>query len=123
MVATRNPVVPSLFAPDLEATVSHYEEVLGFKETGNWTENGKRIWAEVSFGESVLWFFANPLDNHPAPRMSGMIYVFVEDVDAVAESLRGKVEFRWGPEDLPYGLREVGVDDPNGYLLVFAQDI
>ncbi|MBO6506115.1 MAG: VOC family protein [Kordiimonadaceae bacterium] len=118
----RNPVIPSLYAPDLDATIAYYVETLGFEETGNWTEDGTRTWAEVSLGSSIVWFFANPIDDRPSAMMSGMIFIFVDDVDSVAERLRGEVDFRWGPEEQPYGLREVGVEDPNGYLLVFAQD-
>ena len=119
----RNPVVPSLFAPNIEEAIAYYVDVLGFKETGNWKEDGKCIWAEVALGPSVLWFFARAIDGRPKPVMSGLIYIFVEDVDAVVEMLSGRVAFRWGPEDQPYGLREVGVEDLNGYLIVFAQDI
>lgn len=119
----RNPVTPSLYAPDLEATVSYYVDVLGFEETGNWLEDDKRTWAEVAFGECRLWFFTHPLEGRPTAVMSGMLFVFVDDVDRVANRLKGKVPFRWGPEDEPYGLRELGIEDLNGYLLVFAADI
>lgn len=119
----RNPVIPSLYAPDIDATVAFYVETLGFKETGSWAEGEERIWAEVSFGQSVIWFFANAIEDRPSAAMSGLIYLFVDDVDDTAKALHGKVKLRWGPEDFPYGLREIGIEDPNGYLLVFAQDI
>lgn len=119
----RNPVVPNMFAPNLEETVAYYVEVLGFRVTGNWKEGGESIWVEVSLGSSVLWFFARAIEGRPQPVMSGLIYIFVEDVDALAETLEDKVAFRWGPENQPYGLREVAIEDLNGYLIVFAQDI
>ena len=53
--------------------------------------------------------------------MSGMIYIFAGSVDAFAAEWRGKVEFLWGPELMPYGLYEFGFADPDGYCLAFAE--
>jgi hypothetical protein len=52
-----------------------------------------------------------------------LIYVFVDDVDALAKQLEGQAHFEWGPETQPYGLRELGIKDLNGYYLVFAKDV
>lgn len=119
---SRNPVVPSLFASDLPATIEYYTETLGFTVTGRYEQDGKLTWAELSLGNSTLWFFSHPIDDRPRPAMSGMIYIFVDDVGAIADRLRDRVAFRWGPETQPYGLRDLGVEDPDGYLLVFARD-
>ena len=62
------------------------------------------------------------IDGAPQPVFSGLIYVFVDDVDAMAARIGGKARIEWGPETQDYGLREVGVKDLNGYLLVFARD-
>ena len=53
---------------------------------------------------------------------SGLIHVFVDDMDAVAERLRARVRLEWGPETQDYGLRELGLKDVNGYYPVFARD-
>lgn len=37
------------------------------------------------------------------------------------EELRGKIDFAWGPEVMEYGMREFGVQDPNGYYLAFTE--
>jgi hypothetical protein len=51
----RSPVTPSLFAPDLPATLQFYVETLGFAQTGSYTdEGGAEIWAEVSRGEARI---------------------------------------------------------------------
>ncbi|MEO1135157.1 MAG: VOC family protein [Pseudomonadota bacterium] len=119
-------VVPSLFAPDLNGTLAFFVDVLGFDQTGIYPDTDNPIWAEVTFRASgrgsKIWFFSQPIADRPAPAMSGVIYIFVDDVDAFCQSLADKVSFRWGPETMDYGLREVGIEDPNGYLLAFAQD-
>ncbi len=66
---------------------------------------------------------ANALPDQPAPVMSGLIYLFVEDVDALAARLAPQpVPIEWGPETQDYGLRELAIRDLNGYRLVFATD-
>lgn len=118
----RSGLTPSLYVPDVTAAVAFYQEELGFTQTGMWEEAGTPIWAEVSLGEARVWFFSGAIEDKPGPAFSGMLYVFVEDVDAFAQKLSGKLPVRWGPEDQPYGLRELGIEDLNGYLLVFAKD-
>lgn len=118
-------VIPSLFAPHVTDTVRFYAETLGFRQTGSYKEenNGPEIWAEVALGEARIWLFGDALDGQPNPAFSGLIYVFVDDVDALAASLQGRVPFEWGPQTQAYGLRELGLRDNNGYYLVFAQDV
>ena len=50
-----------------------------------------------------------------------MLYIPCTDLDALAERVRASVPLEWGPETKDYGMREFGVRDPNGYLLVFAE--
>lgn len=123
----RSPATVSLYVPDVAAAVAFYRDVLGFEHTAAWREGDTPIWSEVARqgpeGTARIWFFCGELPGRPAPALTGLIYLFVEDVDAEAERLRGKVDFRWGPEDMDYGLRELGIEDPHGYLLCFARDI
>lgn len=117
----RAALTPSLYAPDLQATLAFYVDVLGFQQTGGYED--PPIWAELTRGEARIWLFSHALDDHPAPTFSGLLYVFVDDVDAMAQTLEGRADIRWGPDTQDYGLRELGIADPNGYLIVFAQDV
>lgn len=123
----RSPLTVSLYVPDVAAAVTFYRDILGFEQSGSWEEEGKLLWAEVARegpqGTARIWFFAGAIPGLPEPVLSGLIYLFVADVDSEAEKLRGKLDFRWGPEDMPYGLRELGVEDPHGYLICLAHDI
>lgn len=119
----RSPVMPSLYVPDLDAALRFYTETLGFTSSGAYEEAGEKLWAEVARGEARIWFFTNQLDGFPQPAFSGLIYVFVDDVDELAASLKDRVSVEWGPETQVYGLRELGIKDLNGYYLVFAKDV
>lgn len=118
----RSPCTPSLFAPDIAATVAFYEDVFAFTRTGSYEDDGAPVWAEVTRGEARIWFFSHALEELPKPVLSGLIYVFVDDVDDMAARIGGKAQIEWGPETQDYGLRELGVRDLNGYRLVFARD-
>ena len=124
----RSALTVSLYAPDVAAAVAFYVDELGFHNTGSWSEGGAPpIWAEVARdgpkGTARIWFFSHHIETRPGPMLTGLIYLFVDDVDAEAERLRDRVPFRWGPENQEYGLRELGIEDLNGYLICFAKDI
>lgn len=117
-----NATIPSLFTPDMDETLSFYEQALGFTKTSEWKADDKVTWAELRRQDTTIWFFANPLDQHPSPTFSGLIYIFIDNVDTFATTLDEKINVSWGPIDQDYGLRELGLKDNNGYFLVFAQD-
>ena len=113
-------IVPSLLAPDLEATARFYERC-GFSRSGWHEEGGRPFWLEVSRDGAALQFFAEPPRGvHPEPCVSGTLYIPTSDVDALAEELSGRVAFAWGPETMSYGVREFAIQDPNGYFIAFA---
>ncbi|MEO1015974.1 MAG: VOC family protein [Pseudomonadota bacterium] len=119
----RPPILPSLFVPDIAKAVAFYQDELGFERTGAYGDDGEDIWAELRHGEACVWMFSQPIEDRPQPAFSGLIYVFVDDADAKRAALGPNTSVRWGPETQDYGYREVGVEDLNGYLLVFAQDL
>jgi len=119
----------SLFTQNVAETLNFYVDQLGFRLTGSWTEGDEPpVWAEVSRdgpkGAARIWFFSNPLQGYHRPAFSGVIYLFVDHVDDEANRLgSNRVDVLWGPEDQAYSLRELGIRDPNGYLICFAEAI
>ncbi|HET9217825.1 MAG TPA: bleomycin resistance family protein, partial [Terriglobia bacterium] len=57
------------------------------------------------------------------PVCSGTFYIDPESVLRLAEELRGRVDFAWGPEVMDYGMREFAVQDPNGYFIAFTEPV
>lgn len=102
---------------DIEATLSYYKNVLGFKI--DWTWGEPPSFGAVSMdGVSVMFNLQPDL----AARISGHQHWFkVEDVDTLYQSHRdrgAKVVEEIG--DRPWGVREYTVEDLNGYHLRFA---
>jgi len=123
----RSPLTISLYTPDVQATVDFWRDVFAFEQTAAWEEDGQPIWAEVARdgpeGTARVWFFSGEIVDAPRPHLSGVVYVFVADVDAEAARIGDRARRHWGPETQEYGLRELGVFDPNGYIVCFAKDV
>jgi catechol 2,3-dioxygenase-like lactoylglutathione lyase family enzyme len=61
---------------------------------------------------------------HGRPHPNGFfdVYVYVDDVDALHDELRARgAEVLNAPVHTEYGLREIRVRDPDGYVLAFGK--
>ena len=102
-------------------TLAFYRE-LGFELSGCYPDPVNPTWVEVTRDEVILQFHTEPSCGTPSkPICSGTLYFYPESVDALADELRTKVKFSWGPEVMEYGMKEFGVQDPNGYYLAFTE--
>lgn len=114
-------LVPALLVRDMAETLDFYRK-LGFLVTGCHPDRANPAWAEVRRDAVTLQFHTDPpVGTPPAPVCSGTFYLYPSSVLALAEELRGVVPFAWGPEVMEYGMREFGVQDPNGYYLAFTE--
>jgi catechol 2,3-dioxygenase-like lactoylglutathione lyase family enzyme len=128
-----NPLVPEFSVSDLPRSRAFYVDILGFKVEYERPANkfmylslqGSQIMIEETNGH-----WATGDLEHPYGR--GINFQFtVENVNALTESLhvngvplfRSLTESWYRGGDTLYGLNEFLVQDPDGYLLRFAQDI
>jgi len=114
-------VVPMLCVEDVSSTIAYYRHVLGFEEIQTMDHDGVVQWAELSFNGARVWLV--PAEDGEELMLTGMLYFMVDDVDTRADEVAGRAEVLYGPEEKPYGLKELAVRDVNGYTLVFAQEI
>ncbi len=110
-------LVPMLQTDDMTRTRQWYEEVLGFRCAS--VEGDE--WCRLQRDEIAIMFMRNA--HLGPPHATATQYIFVDDVFGLWNSIRGKCTAEWGPEEMPYGLTEFAVKDPNGYLLSFGQPI
>lgn len=112
-------VTVSLLVADMKETITFYER-LGFHVTGRHED----AWAEASRDHATLQFFTEPPQGVAnKPGLSGTIYFYPTDVSALAAEWRNVISLEWGPEEMPYGMREFGIKDPNGYFLAFTEPV
>jgi catechol 2,3-dioxygenase-like lactoylglutathione lyase family enzyme len=113
-----------LLVTNVERSTDYYRDALGF-ETSRWEVNpdhygyASRDGCHVHFAH----FDARPRPNHEAvPPDMFDAYFWVDDVDELHDELKGRgAELVHGPVDQEYGLRELRVRDPDGYILAFGR--
>jgi uncharacterized glyoxalase superfamily protein PhnB len=57
------------------------------------------------------------------PRLTGSIYLEVDNVDELWDRLKTRARIVYPIETMAYGVREFGLLDDNGYQLSFAQHV
>jgi catechol 2,3-dioxygenase-like lactoylglutathione lyase family enzyme len=127
---------PLLEVTDVEASIAFYTDVLGFSCNTSIGDAGERVWANLVKDDVML--MVNLMHTHDdededggdhghdhahEPALTGSLYFNVDDVDALALDLGGKVALEFGPEDQPHGMREIAIVDPDGYVLVFGMPL
>jgi len=119
--ASTKSLIPSLLVYNIEETINFYQ-VLGFKLTGISPSKEQANWIEVRRVDIAMQFYSNPpIGTSKKPICSGTFYIQSTEVNKLAESLKGKIEFEWGPMKTDVGTFEFGVKDPNGYFIAFVQ--
>lgn len=121
-------ITPVLFAAEIEPCVKFWVERFGFEKTVEVPEGDKLAFAIVQKGGVELMYqsFASADKDAPASTAAAVrkgptfLYVEVENLDDVIGTLKGV------PVVMPvrttfYGSREIGVTDPAGHFVTFAQ--
>jgi catechol 2,3-dioxygenase-like lactoylglutathione lyase family enzyme len=115
-------VLPCLFVADMRRSLDFYLHVLGFTQTGYYPIESNPVRTEVRRDDVAIILLAEPARGAAEkPAFTGALYTFPESIDRLADELRGKVPFAWGPEETEFGIREFAIRDPDGYTLVFAE--
>jgi catechol 2,3-dioxygenase-like lactoylglutathione lyase family enzyme len=112
--------VPLLASEDVDATAAYYRERLGFEVAD--VSPGR--WVRLCRGPVVVEIEKSDGVRRMGPFEKGGLVFQVVDVDAwCAELQRRGAEFDQGPMNQIYGRRDLSVIDPNGYRLIFWQQL
>ena len=108
-----------LTTEDVARSVKFYVEQLGFTCTLQ-----LEGFARVRLGAANI-MLGQPNAHLPwqGPRFTGSIYLAVDNVDDLWESLKTRARIVYPIETMEYGVREFGLLDDNGYQLSFAQHV
>ena len=115
-------VLPCLLVSDMRHSLDFYLDVLGFTQTGYYPIESEPIRTEVRRDHVAIILYTEAVHSgDQPPAFTGALYVFPKSIETLADELRGKVPFAWGPENTDFGIREFAIRDPDGYTLVFAE--
>jgi len=121
-------ITPVLFAAEIEPCVKFWVERFGFEKTVEVPEGNKLGFAIVQKSDVELMYQSYASADKDAPAATAQavrngptfLYVEVENLDETIGALRG-VEVVMPVRTTFYGAREIGVKDPAGHFVTFAQ--
>jgi catechol 2,3-dioxygenase-like lactoylglutathione lyase family enzyme len=121
-------VVPVFLVDDVVATVEYYRDKLGFEV--DFVYGDPPSYGSVSRGGAVVHFDkSDPPARRNGVRRAGPgngvdAFFVVRDIDRLHSrfAAQGAVVIT-GPASHEFGMREFKIEDINGYILVFAEEI
>ena len=130
----RGPVLV-LITEDIQRSIAHYRDTLGFELAGSMPEV-EPTWCLMKRDQTRIMFLGSHHhddevghehegDDHGhvhAPAISSL-YFYPDDIDTLWDEFKDKVEIEHPLEDMDYGMREFMIRDPNGYTLMFGSPI
>ena len=124
-------ICPLISVFNMPRSLSFYRDVLGFEivsDSGN-GENSSWVWIRLNDADLMLNDQYEPGHQPPAPpperqkwHRDTCLY-FGADPDAVYEYLRSRGMSIDPPKDARYEMRQLYLNDPDGYKLCFQQRI
>jgi len=120
---------PYFLVEDVYKSAEHYRDVLGFQFDQFWGEPPSFVMVRRDAIQIMLRGAAGKADSVVRPNRRRIdhsfdAYVYVSDVDALHTELAGRGAVVLGePYDQPHDCREFEVEDLDGYVICFGQDL
>jgi uncharacterized glyoxalase superfamily protein PhnB len=114
---------PACTVDDLERSLKHYVDGLGFTVRDRWEEEGKLLGVMLVAGTVMIGLSQDDWSKGRG-RTKGVgtsLYAqTTQDLDALAARCRARGIEVDGPKTEPWGARTLAVVDPDGFKLVFT---
>ena len=127
---TYKKLTPNLLVANVERSLAFYEGVLGFERGFTVPEQSPFVFASVTGGPVEIFFndAAGAIKEYPGfggkpIGATGTMYIEVEGVDALHDRLKPTVPIVMPLVTQFYGMREFAIEDPDGYVITFAQRV
>jgi uncharacterized glyoxalase superfamily protein PhnB len=124
---TVNKITPLLFAEEIEPCLKFWVERLGFEKTIDVPDGDKLAFAILQKGAAELMYQTYASAEKDVSAVSpevrkgpSFLYVEVDDLDDIVVAMRG-TEVVMPVRTTFYGAKEIGVKDPAGHIVTFAQ--
>ena len=123
-------LTPNLIVASVEASLRFYEDVLGFSRAMNVPEKPPFVFASVVSGPVEIFLNDRSTVTKENAQMAGLapgggntMFIEVEDVDALYAQVGSRVQVVMALVTQWYGMREFAIEDPDGYVITFAQRV
>jgi uncharacterized glyoxalase superfamily protein PhnB len=120
-------ITPVLFVQEVEPCVKFWMECFGFQKTAEVPEGDKLAFAMLQKGSVELMYQSYASADKDATNISQQVrkgptflYVEVDNLDQTIAAIKGS-EVVMPIRDTFYGSKEIGIKDPAGHYVTFAQ--
>jgi lactoylglutathione lyase len=123
-------LTPNLLVANVERSLAFYTDTLGFARGMTVPEQSPLVFASVTSGpvEIFLNDAATAVKEYPAFAgkplgATGTLFIEVEGVDALHDRLKASAKIVMPIVTQFYGMREFAIEDPDGYVITFAERV
>ena len=123
-------LTPNLLVASVERSLAFYVDTLGFERGMTVPDASPFAFASVISGAVEIFFndAAGAVKEYPAfggkpTGATGTLFIEVEGVDALHDRLEPIVKIVMPIETKFYGMREFAIEDPDGYVITFAERV
>jgi len=122
-------LAPMFLVENVDEAVAWYRDILEAKLQHSLPEIPPFEWASLLPGDIEImlsqkkaaqqWYSDEvPVSETPANLIA---YIYVKHADSLYDRIKGKAKIIMEPIDQSYGIREFAIQDPFGFILIFAQ--
>ena len=123
-------LTPNLLVASVERSLAFYVDTLGFERGLTVPEQSPFVFASVTGGPIEIFFndAATAVKEYPGfggkpLGATGTMFIELEGVDALHDRLTSSVKVVMPLETKFYGMREFAIEDPDGYVITFAERV
>ena len=121
-------LTPNLLVASVERSLAFYVDTLGFARGMTVPEQPPFVFASVTSGPVEIFLNdrstvtkGNPQFAGRAPGGGNTMFIEVEGLDALHQAIAPRVKIVMPLVTQWYGMREFAIEDPDGYLITFAE--
>jgi uncharacterized glyoxalase superfamily protein PhnB len=123
-------LTPNLVVANVERSLAFYVDTLGFSRGMTVPDASPFVFAAVTSGPVEIFFndAAAATKEYPAFAgkaigATGTLFIEMQGVDALHDRLKSTVKIVMPIVTQFYGMREFAIEDPDGYVITFAERI
>jgi len=123
-------LTPNLIVSNVEQSLSFYQDTLGFVRGMTVPEQSPFVFASVTSGPVEIFFNSRSAVAKESPQMGGLalgggntMFIEVTGIDAYHDQVKDRVKILLPIVTQWYGMREFAIEDPDGYVITFAEPV
>jgi catechol 2,3-dioxygenase-like lactoylglutathione lyase family enzyme len=121
-------LTPNLVVADVARSIAFYRDVLGFELTRTVPDEGPYVFASVQSGPVEIFFNTRDaaVAEYPAFRERPIgatltLFIHVTGIEQLHASIASRVKIVMPLEKKWYGVTEFAFEDPDGYVITYAE--